>query len=53
MLFWVIPVEIENNFRGETVVFPDALPEGVTAGNPSVTALDERDMATALALRKR
>lgn len=52
MLFWTVPVEIENNFRGETVVFPHALPEGVTAGNPSVTALDESDMAMAVALRR-
>lgn len=53
MVFWTVPVEIENNSRGETVVFPRALPEGVTAGNPTVTALDKRDMATALALCQR
>jgi hypothetical protein len=52
MLFWAVPVQIENNFRGETVIFPHALPEGVTAGNPSVTAMDEREMAMAVALRK-
>jgi hypothetical protein len=53
MLFWVVPVQVENNLRGETVIFPHALPEGVTTGNPSVTALDEREMATAAALRRR
>ncbi len=52
MLFWVVPVQIENDFHGDTVIFPHALPEGVTMGNPSVTALDERDMAMALALRR-
>jgi hypothetical protein len=52
MLFWVAPVQIENNLRGDTVIFPDALPEGVTAGNPSVTGMDEREMAMALALRR-
>ena len=51
MLFWVVPVQVENNLRGETVIFPHALPEGVTAGNPAVTALDERNMASAVALR--
>jgi hypothetical protein len=52
MLFWVVPVQIENNSIGDTVIFPPALPDGVTAGNPSVTALDERDMAMALALHR-
>ncbi|HSP54190.1 MAG TPA: hypothetical protein VLS25_01260 [Dehalococcoidia bacterium] len=52
LLFWVIPVQIENDFRGETIIFPHALPEGVTAGNPSLAALDERDMSTALALHR-
>jgi hypothetical protein len=47
MLFWVVPVQIENDDRGEAVIFPDALPEGITAGNPSVTALDKREMAMA------
>ena len=52
MLFWVVPVQIENDFRGDTLIFPPEMPEGVTTGNPAVTALDERDMATAVALRR-
>jgi len=52
LIFWAVPIEIENDFRGDTVLFPDALPDGVTAGNPSITALDERDMAMAVALRR-
>lgn len=52
LIFWAVPVEIENDFRGDTVLFPNSLPEGVARGNPSVTELDERDMAMAVALRR-
>jgi hypothetical protein len=49
LLSWAVPVLIETDFRGDTVVFPPALPDGVTAGNPAISALDERGMATASA----
>lgn len=47
ILSWAVPVLIETDFRGETIIFPDSLPEGETAGNPAVSALDERWMASA------
>jgi hypothetical protein len=49
MLFWVVPVQIENDFRGDTLLFPSTMPEGTTAGNASVTALD--DVTSNAALR--
>ena len=53
MLFWVVPIQIENDFRGDTLLFPSTMPEDTTAGNSAVSALDEREMATALTLRRR
>jgi len=53
LLFWAVPVQIENDFRGDTLLFPSTMPEGAAAGHKSVTALDEREMATALALNRR
>ena len=52
MPFWVVPVQIENDFRGDTLLFPSTMPEGTTAGHTSVTALDERELASALALHR-
>lgn len=47
ILSWAVPVEIETDFRGEAVLFPRSLPEGVTVGNPAISALDERELAMA------
>ena len=47
ILSWAVPVEIETDFRGEAVIFPRSLPEGVPVGNPAISALDERELATA------
>ena len=47
ILSWAVPVEIETDFRGEAVVFPRSLPEGVTVGNPAISSLDERELALA------
>lgn len=52
ILSWAVPVEIETDFRGDAVIFPRSLPEGVTAGNPAISALDERELAMAPALWK-
>lgn len=51
ILSWAVPVLIETDFRGDTVVFPHVLPEGATAGNPAISALDERRIASATTLR--
>lgn len=52
ILSWAVPVEIETDSRGDAIIFPRSLPEGVTAGNPAISALDERELAMAPALWK-
>ncbi len=52
MLFWVVPVQIENDEKGDTFLFPPSLPEGMAAGNSALSALDERQIASS-ALRSR
>lgn len=52
ILSWAVPVEIETDFRGDATIFPRSLPEGVTAGNPAISTLDQRRLAAAPALWK-
>lgn len=52
ILSWAVPVLLETDFGGDTVIFPRTLPEGVIAGNPAISALDERGMALAPAYRE-
>lgn len=49
---WAVPAEIETDPRGEAVIFPTSLPAGVTAGNPAISALDQRELAMAPAFWK-
>lgn len=46
MLFWVVPVQIENDLKGDTFLFPPSLPEGMAAGNSAASALDVRHMSS-------
>ncbi len=51
LLLWAVPALIETDFRGDTVIFPRALPEGAALGNAAVTAVEERTVLSAIVLR--
>jgi hypothetical protein len=51
LLLWALPARIERDWRGDVILFPPSMPEGLIAGNPSVSAIAEKAMAAAKALR--
>lgn len=50
LILWSIPARIHADSAGRVMLFPEALPEGMAAGNGAVTVLAEREMAEAPAL---
>lgn len=45
LVFWVVPIQIENDEKGDTLLFPASLPTGMANGNDAVSALDARQIS--------